>query len=74
MKIRGYRVELAEIEHAARALPGISQVAAVPVRYRDIVELAMFYAGSALDTRRCDRRAREVAARLHGAALGVAPR
>ena len=48
VKIRGYRVELAEIEHAARALPGISQVAAVPVRYRDIVELAMFYTGSAL--------------------------
>ena len=48
VKIRGYRVELAEIEHAARALPGIRQVAAVPVRYRGIVELAMFYAGSAL--------------------------
>ena len=48
VKIRGYRVELAEIEHAARALPGIHQVAAVPVRYRDTVELAMFYAGSAL--------------------------
>ena len=48
VKIRGYRVELAEIEHAARALPGISQVAAVPVRYRDIVELGMFYTGSAL--------------------------
>ena len=48
VKIRGYRVELAEIEHAARALPGINQVAAVPVRYRDIVELAIFYAGSAL--------------------------
>ena len=48
VKIRGYRVELAEIEHAARALPGINQVAAVPVRYRDIVELAMFYAGSTL--------------------------
>jgi amino acid adenylation domain-containing protein len=48
VKIRGYRVELAEIEHAARALPGIGQVAAVPVRYQGIVELAMFYAGSAL--------------------------
>ncbi len=48
VKIRGYRIELAEIEHAARALPGISQVAAVPVRYQGIVELAMFYAGSAL--------------------------
>jgi amino acid adenylation domain-containing protein len=48
VKIRGYRVELAEIEHAAIALPGISQVAAVPVRYRDIVELALFYTGSAL--------------------------
>jgi acyl-CoA synthetase (AMP-forming)/AMP-acid ligase II len=47
VKIRGYRVELAEIEHTARALPGITQVAAVPVRYRDNVELAMFYAGSA---------------------------
>ena len=48
VKIRGYRVELAEIEHAMRALPGIHQVAAVPVRYKGIVELAMFYAGSAL--------------------------
>ena len=48
VKIRGYRVELAEIEHTARALPGIYQVAAVPVRYKGIVELAMFYAGSAL--------------------------
>ena len=48
MKIRGYRVELAEIEHAMRALPGIHQVAAVPVRYKGIVELAMFYAGSAV--------------------------
>ena len=48
VKIRGYRVELAEIEHTARAIPGINQVAAVPVRYRDTVELAMFYAGSAL--------------------------
>jgi non-ribosomal peptide synthetase component F len=48
VKIRGYRIELAEIEHAARALPGISQVAAVPVRHRDIVELALFYVGSAL--------------------------
>ncbi len=48
VKIRGYRVELAEIEHAARALRGINQVAAVPVRYQGIVELAMFYAGSAL--------------------------
>ena len=48
VKIRGYRVELAEVEHTARALPGINQVAAVPVRYRGIVELAMFYAGSAL--------------------------
>jgi amino acid adenylation domain-containing protein len=48
VKIRGYRVELAEIEDTARALPGINQVAAVPVRYRGIVELAMFYAGSAL--------------------------
>jgi amino acid adenylation domain-containing protein len=48
VKIRGYRVELAEIEHAARALPGIQQVAAVPVRCQGIVELAMFYAGSAL--------------------------
>jgi amino acid adenylation domain-containing protein len=47
VKIRGYRVELAEIEHVARALPGINQVAAVPVRYRDTLELAMFYAGSA---------------------------
>jgi amino acid adenylation domain-containing protein len=46
VKIRGYRVELAEIEHAARALPAISQVAAVPVRYRDVVELAIFYVGS----------------------------
>lgn len=48
VKVRGYRVELAEIEHAARALPGIDQVAAVAVRHRDIVELAMFYTGSAL--------------------------
>ena len=48
VKIRGYRVELAEIEHAARALPGMAQVAAVPVRYKGIVELAMFYADSAL--------------------------
>jgi amino acid adenylation domain-containing protein len=48
VKIRGYRVELAEIEHAARALPGLHQVAAVPVRHQGIVELAMFYAGSAL--------------------------
>ena len=48
VKIRGYRVELAEIEHLTRALPGINQVAAVPVRYRDMVELALFYAGSAL--------------------------
>jgi acyl-CoA synthetase (AMP-forming)/AMP-acid ligase II len=48
VKIRGYRIELPEVEHAARALPGISQVAAVPVRYRDIVELALFYVGSAL--------------------------
>ena len=48
VKIRGYRIELAEIEHATRALPGIHQVAAVPVRHKGIVELAMFYAGSSL--------------------------
>jgi amino acid adenylation domain-containing protein len=46
VKIRGYRVELAEIEQATRALPGIQQVATVPVRYMGIVELAMFYTGS----------------------------
>jgi acyl-CoA synthetase (AMP-forming)/AMP-acid ligase II len=51
VKIRGYRIELAEIEHAARAQPGINQVAAVPVRYQDMVELAIFYTGSALKPR-----------------------
>lgn len=48
VKVRGYRIELAEIESAARALPGIRQVAAVPVRHRDVVELALFYTGSDL--------------------------
>ena len=48
VKVRGYRVELAEIEHAARALPGVRQVVAVPVRHRGILELAMFYTGSQL--------------------------
>lgn len=49
VKIRGYRVELPEIEHAARALPGVRQVAAVPVRYKGVVELALFYTGSHLE-------------------------
>ncbi len=49
VKIRGYRVELAEIEHTVWALPGVRQVAVVPVRDRDLVELALFYAGSELE-------------------------
>lgn len=49
VKVRGYRVELAEIECAVRAMPGIRQVAAVPVRHREVVELALFYTGSSLE-------------------------
>jgi amino acid adenylation domain-containing protein len=48
VKVRGYRVELAEIEQAARSLPGVRQVAVVPVRHRGLVELALFYTGSHL--------------------------
>jgi amino acid adenylation domain-containing protein len=49
VKVRGYRVELAEIEGTARALPGIRQVAAVPVRHNGVVELGLFYTGSHLE-------------------------
>jgi amino acid adenylation domain-containing protein len=48
VKVRGYRVELPEIEHAARSLPGIQQVVAVAVPHRGTVELAMFYTGSGI--------------------------
>ena len=45
VKVGGFRVELAEIEQAARALPGVHQAVAVPVSARDVTELALFYTG-----------------------------
>ncbi len=71
MKVRGYRVELAEIEHAAWALPGVRQVAVVPVRHRGLVELALFYTGSHLEPGDATVALALVAARRYGAALGL---
>ncbi|HEY6312450.1 MAG TPA: AMP-binding protein [Streptosporangiaceae bacterium] len=49
IKVRGYFVQLTEIEHAARVLPGVSQAVAVPVRHDGIMELGLFYTGSLLE-------------------------
>jgi len=46
-KIRGYRVELAEIEQHIRALPGVTAAAVVGVRTEGNQRLAAWYTGSA---------------------------
>jgi amino acid adenylation domain-containing protein len=45
VKVRGYRVELLEIEHALRRLDGVRDCAVIPVRRGGETELAAVYCG-----------------------------
>lgn len=58
VKLRGYRVELGEVEAAARSLPGVLVAVAVVVGERDAATVHLFYSGSAAG--RLDVRLREM--------------
>jgi acyl-coenzyme A synthetase/AMP-(fatty) acid ligase len=62
-KIRGYRVELLEVEHALRQLDGVRDCAVVAVQRDGETELAAAYAGS---TSAPGTLARQLAGRLPG--------
>jgi amino acid adenylation domain-containing protein len=44
-KVRGYRIELLEVENALRQLDGVADCAVVPVRYNGETSLAAVYSG-----------------------------
>jgi len=60
VQVHGWRIELAEVEHAVRGLPGIEQAVAVAAPAGDGLELVVFHTGSPVATADLVRGLREV--------------
>jgi non-ribosomal peptide synthetase component F len=60
VQIQGWRVELAEIEHAVRACPGVEDAVAVTRPAHSSAELVVFYTGTPTPAAELARRLRDV--------------
>jgi amino acid adenylation domain-containing protein len=59
VQVRGWRIEVAEVEHALRACPRVRDAVAVGVATGDGTELAAFYTGDAVAAVELARRLRD---------------
>ncbi|QSB16010.1 AMP-binding protein [Natronosporangium hydrolyticum] len=60
VQVHGWRVELAEIEHALRGCSGVTEAVAVGVANQDGTELIAFYTGDRVGPAELTRRLREL--------------
>lgn len=60
VQVQGWRVELAEIDHALRAQPGVEDAATVALPTPDGIELVVFYTGRPSTPRQLSRALREI--------------